>query len=68
MKAIPFLLLLRMPVRNLALTPYVHLSHVCKNLGTDEADAQIELKHAIAVGNLDAQRVANEKLVFTPNY
>jgi hypothetical protein len=31
--------------------------------GTDEADAQLELKHAIAKGNLEAQEAAREKLV-----
>jgi len=33
------------------------------NAGTDEADAQMELKHATAQGNLEAQKAANEKLV-----
>jgi hypothetical protein len=36
------------------------------NVGTDEADAQLELKHAIAQGNSEAQRAANEKLVRVP--
>ena len=31
--------------------------------GTDEADAQLELKHATAQGNLEAQNAAREKLV-----
>lgn len=49
------------------LTSSVWPAHLFQNVGTDEADAQIELKHAIAAGNLEAQRVANEKLVFALN-
>ncbi len=40
-----------------------HLKRFGLNAGTDEADAQFELKHAIAQGNSEAQRAANEKLV-----
>ena len=31
--------------------------------GTDEADAQLELKHATAQGNVEAQNAAREKIV-----
>jgi hypothetical protein len=34
--------------------------------GTDEADAQSELKHAVLQGNLETQKTASEKLVPFP--
>jgi hypothetical protein len=44
----------------MAFTIYPTLGGVA---GTDEADAQSELKHAMLQGNLETQKTASEKLV-----